>query len=250
MTVEAPISRLDLERFVLGRLEPTVRDDIDARVGTDPELRARIERLRAEIQVASVDLPAFQVPVDDAPTLEVVAGGTSNAQRRSISLSLIVGVGLAAAAATLLVVQPSEAPQSEVFRGDFDLAVEHVRAGSGSSVGLMVEARSGDTLQYTITPDTDGWWMVADIQDDGKISLWTPPQKVEAGLPARAAVQLDEYSGSERAFFLLSDAPMELDAVREAYAQAYRKPLADIDSLPGLPAKQRSILIVRAPTEP
>ena len=250
MTVEAPISRLDLERFVLGRAEPTVRDDINARAETDPELRARIARLRTEIQMASVDLPAFQVPADDAPTLELVADGSSHTQRRSISLSLIAGIGLAAAAATLLVVQPGEAPQSDVFRGDFDLAVEHVRAGSGSSVGLVVEVRSGDTLQYTITPNTDGWWMVADIQDDGEISLWTPPQKVEAGLPARAAVQLDEYSGSERAFFLLSDAPMELDMVREAYAQAYRKPLADIDRLPGLPAKQRSILLVRAPTDP
>jgi len=250
VTTETPISRLDLERFVLGRLDPKACHEIDARSETDPELRARIERLRTDIQAASTDLPAFQVPTDNAPNLELVAGESTRARRRWMPIGLVAGTAFAAAAAAMLAVQPGTQPSPEVFRGGFDLAVEHVRAGSGTSVGLVVEARQGDTLQYTITPNADGWWMVADIQEDGEISLWTPPQKVEAGTPARAAVQLDGYTGSERAFFLLSDAPMELDVVREAYAQAYRQPLADIDTLPGLPATQRSILIVRTPKEP
>ena len=145
MTTEAPISRLDLERFVLGRLEPEARNDIHARVETDPELRARIDRLRTDIQAATVDLPSFLVPTDDAPTLEVVTGGATQPGRRRWSIALIAGTGLAVAAAAMLVVQPGDPPSSEVFRGDFDLAVEHVRAGSGSSVGLVVEARQGDT---------------------------------------------------------------------------------------------------------
>ena len=162
-------------------------------------------------------------------------------------LAILTGV-FAAAAGVMLAVQPSS-PPAEVFRGDFDLSVERVRAGSGTSVGLIVEARSGDNLQYTVTPSADGWWMVANIQDDGEVAMWTPPRRATAGTPDQAAVQLDAYPGAERAFFILSEAPLELEAVREAYAQAYRKPLADLDTLPGLPAKQRSILIVKSPAE-
>jgi len=101
-----------------------------------------------------------------------------------------------------------------------------------------------------VTSSTDGWWMVVDIQDDGEVAMWTPPRRVMSGQAATAAVQLDDYRGSERAYFILTEAPMELDVVRGAYADAYRTPLAELDTLPTLPGKQRSILIVRAPAVP
>lgn len=256
MTAEAPISRLDLERFVLGRLDDAATAEIEGRSNADPELQARIDRLRSDITAAAEDLPVFQIPTSDAPALGVVSTPTpepsatpsASPRRRSLPMPAIIGGAFAAAAGILLAVQPSS-PSGEVFRGDFDLAVERVRAGSGTSVGLVVEARAGDKLQYTVTPDADGWWMVANIQDDGEVALWTPPRRATAGTPDQAAVQLDGYTGAERAYFILSDAPMELDVVREAYAQAYRKPLADLDTLPDLPARQRSILIVRSPAE-
>ena len=50
---------------------------------------------------------------------------------------------------------------------------------------------------------------------------------------------------SERVFFLVSERPMELDVLRAAYADAYSRPLVELDQLPGLDADQRSILIVR-----
>jgi len=250
MTPSEPISRLDLERFVLGRLSPEATADLDARIAADPELEQRVARLRADIEAAAADLPVFTIPTEQAPTLSVVQTAPDPPPRRRSMSWVMAGTMLAAAAGVALVVLPGGPDSGESFRGSFDLEVQHVRAGTGSSVGALVEAREGDKLQYTITPSTDGWWMVADIQDNGEVSMWTPPRRVQAGQSASAAVQLDGYTGSERAYFIVSEQPLELDVVRAAYADAYRKPLADLDTLPGLPAAQRSILVVRTPGGP
>ena len=255
MTAEAPISRLDLERFVLGRLDDAATAEIEGRSNADPELQARIDRLRSDITAAAEDLPVFQIPTSDAPALGVVstpapepsATPSASPRRRSLPMPAIIGGAFAAAAGILLAVQPTY-PSGEVFRGDFDLAVERVRAGSGTSVGLVVEARAGDKLQYTVTPDADGWWMVANIRR--RRSRPVDPTPPGHGWNPRPGCRAARRLHGRRAGLLhLSDSPMELDVVREAYAQAYRKPLADLDTLPDLPARQRSILIVRSPAE-
>lgn len=239
MTAHPPVSRLDLERFVLGRLDAPARAALTLRIAQDPELEARVDRLRAELDAAAIDLPPLVLPTDDRPVLAVVSSPPRSTRHRWA----VLGGGLAAAAGVALVLLPGGGPD-ERFRGSFELEVQHVRAGAATPVGLLVEARAGDTLQYTVTSATDGWWMVADIQDDGEVSMWTPPRRVQAGVPATAAVQLDGYTGSERAYFIVSEAPMELDRVRAAHAAA-RSPLAELDTLPGLPGTHRSVLVVR-----
>lgn len=241
MTARSPVSRLQLERFVLGRLDPEAADALTQRIEADPELSARVTHLRTEIEAAAVDLPPLVLPVDDAPHLTVVADPPPQRAWRRWAMG---GGGLAVAAAAVLMVLPG-GPGGEQFRGTFDLDVQHVRAGAATPVGLLVTARAGDTLQYTVTPSTDGWWMVADIQDDGEVSMWTPPRRVQAGVASTAAVQLDGYTGTERAYFIVSERPMELDEVRAAHAAA-GQPLAELDTLPDLSAAHRSVLVVRA----
>ena len=258
MSPTDPVSRLDLERLVLGRLDPTQQAALDARVAAEPELKARLDRIRADIGAAASDLPPLVLPApgagDTGLRLVEAPADASPAPARTGRRSwtwIAAGTALAAAAAGALVLVPGEQggadlPLAETFRGSFDLEVHRVQAGKAEQVGAMVEVRAGDKLQYTLTSPEDGWWMVADVQDNGEVFMWTPPRRIQAGTPATAAVQLDDYTGAERAYFIVSEQPMELDVVREAYAAAYRQPLAELDTLPGIPGSQRSLLIVRS----
>lgn len=258
MTAPDLVSRLDLERYVLGRLSPEARATLDARLGSDLELSDRVDRLRADIAAAEEDLPAFTIPTEQAtgPKLAVVptpepAKAPEAPPRRGEMRWVFAATALAAAAGVAIAVLPGEpATSGDVFRGAFDLEVVQVRAGETTDVGVVLRGQAGDKLQYTVTSPTDGWWMVADIQDDGQVAMWTPPRRISAGMPASAAVQLDGYQGSERAYFIVTEEPIELDRVRTAYADAYRTPLAELDTLPKLPGSQRSILIVRTPDSP
>lgn len=246
MTAPDDLSRLTLERFVLGRLDASEHADVARRVSQDPDLEGRLARIRQQIDDAEKDLPPLDLGIFNAPEkpqLKVVS--TPQARRRPWRWAGLGAAVLAAGAA--LVVVPQISGPSETFRGSFDLNVQHIRAGSPTSVGVMVEARTGDRIQYTVTPDRDGWLMVADLQDDGELSWWAPPKRVQANEVIGGAVVLDNYQGaSERAFFLVSEQPLELDTLRAAYADAYSRPLVELDQLPGLDADQRSILIVRA----
>ena len=245
MTARDDLSRLTLERFVLGRLDASERADVERRVSEDPALEGRLATIQQQIEEAREDLPPLDLSIfsaPEAPHLEVVP-----TPKKGRSPWRWARLGVAAlAAGTALVVVPNFGGPGETFRGSFDLEVQHIRGGNPSSVGVMVEARTGDRIQYTVTPARDGWLMVADLQDDGELSWWSPPKRVQANEVIGGAVVLDDYQGaSERAFFIVSDQPMELDVLRAAYADAYRRPLVEIDQLPGLDADQRSILIVR-----
>ena len=77
------------------------------------------------------------------------------------------------------------------------------------------------------------------------MSLWGRPVQVQAGESVEGAVVLDDYAGKERVFFLLSEAPVGQNAVDQAVRSVFDRPLADLDTLPGIDATQRSVLIVR-----
>ena len=238
------IGRLDIERHVLGRLDDAERAALVERAARDPELAARIEKVEAEIGAASVDLPPLDLSME--PSSE---GGPP--PRANRPMGLMVGALLAVAAAIGLVVllPGGTGPETadEVFRGSaFDLEVVRVRQGQPASQGVLIEAREGDRLQYTVTPLGDGWLTVVDVQDDGSVSLWMTPQEVRAGEAMDGAVVLDGYAGKERVYFLVADAPVERDAVEASVRSVFERPLADLDALPGIDATQRSLLIVKA----
>jgi len=245
MTTPDELSRLTLERFVLGRLPASEHADVQRQVSEDPALERRLARIKREISEAGEDLPPLDLGIFNAPE-SPRPPAVSPPRNRPVQWRWAgLGAAVLAASAALFVLPQAGGP-GEVFRGSFDLDVQHIRGGHPSSVGVMVEARAGDRIQYTVTPDRDGWLMVADLQDDGELSWWAPPKRVKANENIDGAVILDDYQGSsERAFFIVGDRPMELDRLRAAYADAYSRPLVDLDELPGLDADQRSILIVR-----
>lgn len=238
----AEVGRLTIERYVLGRLDEPERSQLAHMATQDPELAARIQKVEAEINDAAVGLPpldlSLEPSIEDAPP-----------PRANRPWGLMVGALLAVAAAVgLVVVLPGQGAgqaTDEVFRGSFDLEVVRVRQGEAVPQGVLVEARQGDRLQYAVLPGADGWLTVADVQDDGTVSLWLRPQKVRAGQKVEGAVVLDGYAGKERVYFLLADEAVGAQAVDAAVRSVFERPLADLDTLPGIDGAQRSLLIVK-----
>lgn len=234
------LGRLTLERYILGQMREPERAHLASMAAQDPQLAARIRRIEAEIRDAAVGLPPLDL------SLEPAASDAPPPRANRGRWALLVGTMMAVAAALGVVVGLPEDPATgEVFRGSFDLRVERVRLGAAVAQGMLVEVREGDRLQYTVLPGADGWLTVADVQDDGTVSLWLPPREVRAGEPVEAAVVLDGYAGKERVYFLLADDAIDRDAVDAAVRSVFVRPLADLDALPGLDAAQRSLLLVR-----
>ena len=121
------VSRLDLERWALGALDPERAAALEVRRQSDAELSARMERVRAEISAAGCDLPPLELPVDEQE--EVYAPVRVAPWWRS----LLRPGGLALAAATTIAVvvvvalppDPLGTPEptpggQEIFRGALD----------------------------------------------------------------------------------------------------------------------------------
>ncbi len=253
-----PVSRLDLERWALGRLEPERAEALEAMGQDDPRLRARMERVRDEIEAASTGLPPLELPVESHEEVHASSWMPSSWRalfRRPAYLGLTAVI---VAAVALVVVLPDQPIQldpvdpgpGEIFRGSLDLEIHRVRLGEASPQGALVQARAGDHLQYSVTAPAAGWLQIYNLQDDGQVQAYLGSRQVAAKQPVESAVVLDDYAGTERIFFLLSGEPVTLEQVQAAAQRAFQRPLAELDSLPGLGqgVTQRSILVVKEPT--
>jgi anti-sigma factor RsiW len=239
------VSRLTLERWALGDLPPSEAAALEARLADDAELAAHAERVRVALDAAANDLPAAPewgalgaAPADAPPRGVVIPGPWGRART-----PLIVGA-VAALVFVFVGLRPDPAPTT-TFRGALDVQVQLIRGGAASEQGLLVQARAGDRLQYTVTPPAAGWVSVFDLQDDGQLATWTPPREVYAQQPVQGAVLLDDYAGSERVFFVFAEQPIDEAAAKATLEQAFDTPLVSLESLPGLEATQRSVLLLK-----
>ena len=98
-------------------------------------------------------------------------------------------VGLAVAAAALLVLIPQVLPEGTVpitdegviaYRGDFELRVFRVRSGEAAEQGALIDAMPGDRIQYDITAQQDGHLAIYNLQDDGQLQVYLPSQPISA----------------------------------------------------------------------
>jgi hypothetical protein len=233
------ITRLELERLALGRLDPQRAADIEAMGTRDPALAARVERVRGEIQAASAGLPPLALPGD------AERHGRLAWLRRPALWAPALAVVLALA---LVIVLPPGEP-AETWRGGavMDIELLRVRLGEAQPQGALVSAQAGDRLQIEVSPPQAGWIQIYDLQNDGRIQAWLEPRRIGARQRVEQAVLLDDYPGAERLFVLLSPEPISLQQVEQAADQAFRTPLVELDLLPGLGdgVLQRSVLIVK-----
>ncbi len=227
-----PVCRLVLEQWALGVLSPERTQELEALADLNPELRHRVERVRAEISAAQIDLPKLSLP-------ETQHSWWSR-------LWLPVGAGLALAVALFIALPFLNPPDNTVvFRGALDLEIVRVRQGDAVPQTALIQAREGDRLQYAAIAPVDGFLYVFDVQDNGDVSQWQVAE-VRAMERVEGAAILDDYPGGERVFFVLSAEPLEDGVFEDAIHNVWQAPLVDLDIVPGLPpSTQRSVLLVK-----
>lgn len=238
-----PVTRLELERWALGELDAERAAALEAARAADPELDQRMQRVHDAVSAAAIGLPQLVLPAD--------APEAAPWWQRIFRPAPLLGMGLAAAAAVLLILpgspdSGSPGPDAVVYRGKaLDVQVTRVRLGEAEAQGGIVKARAGDRLQYDLTAPASGHLMVVNVQDDGALQVYLPSAPVSKGEVRTAAVELDDYAGTERIFFLFDGAPLDEAAVQGAVQKAWKEPLADLDALPGAADQQRSVLVVK-----
>lgn len=243
-----PISRLELERWALGTLDAQRSAQLATARQSDPDLDARMLRVQEQITQASADMPQLVLPADE-PEVERVSWLQWLLRPQGLTAA-----GLLAAAVVLIAVGPalldpgpevSEDPRVR-YRGLApELSIYRVRAGEAAEQGPLIKAQAGDRIQYDIVAPRESYLSIYNVQDNGELQVYLPAQPVQAGESVSSAVLLDDYTGTERIFFILGEEPIDEVTVTGAVQRAYRQPLADLDALPGLPAAQRSVLIVK-----
>lgn len=240
------ITRLELEQWALGMLDPERTAALNRARQADPDLDQRMQRIKVEVDDASENMPMLRLPVEeDAP---------EPWWAWLFKPSALVVAGLTAAIA-LIVIVPNLNPDPAVDPGDrirgmqpiapIEVTVHRIRNGATAEAGATIRAREGDRIQYAVSMPASGYFAVYNLQDNGDLQPYMASRPVRAKEEVASAVILDDYPGSERIFFLFSLREITPEAVAGAVQREYRTPLADLDELPKLAEQQRSVFITK-----
>lgn len=225
------ITRFDLELFLLDELDDDRHAEVQAALQADPDLTARLDRLRAEV---NIPVPAFVIP-EEPVTAPQIPEPANRPWRWAVGLAVAAAVGIT----TTVALRPQG--NQMTYRGAMELDVQVVRNGVISPVGAVVQTHAGDLLQWRVLSDTDGHLTVVDQQDDGVWAVWKSAP-VTAGLSIEGTVALDGYAGAERVWFVVSEAPLTVnDDLLPSSAE-----VALTDRLP-VEGAQRTLLLTDAP---
>ena len=181
----------------------------------------------------------------DPPREESPEGSDRRSRRRLQIEQLLLLLVRALIVVLVVFLRPVESPDV-TYRGAMDLEVVRIRLGEATPQDGLVNAKTGDRLQYTVSVPSEGTLQVFDVQDDGEVSLWKA-ESVQALKPVTGAAILDDYEGAERIFFVVTDKPLRKGEFEEAVHDVWRAPVAELDKVPGLGRHtiQRSILVIR-----
>lgn len=161
-------------------------------------------------------------------------------------------------AGLLLVVVVRMTPEPErgvKLRGAATLALHVSRGGAPAAPFDGRPLAAGDVLRFVVDAEADGYALVANLDDQGRVTVYVPP--TEAGrVPVVAgrdrvlpgSIALDDFVGTERVFLFMSAAPLGHAEVEAALRAAFEKAqgrLQDVDAV-DLPAAISSVTVVKA----
>jgi ferric-dicitrate binding protein FerR (iron transport regulator) len=195
-------SSLQLDRLLMGELDPLESDRLHAHAAACPRCGQALQAIRAARD-------------ERLPPLRLVLPARDS---RRWWAAAVAAAGMAAAASLLLVVRP---PGGRLKGSGFTLAmyVEHAgevrRAGPGETVA------AGDAVRFAVTAAKPAYVAVLSIDPLGKGSIYFPAsaraERVEAGIDVALPLgtRLDATVGEERIVGLFCAAAIELEPVRE-----------------------------------
>ncbi len=247
--------RMDLDLLAVGDLADDRRDEVDDHLEDCAPCRERLWRIRQDLAMARRAIP------DRAPV--EAFRERRDRERPSVAPWVVAAAGWAAAACAVFAWAPWSGPaaveEADVVstavrtRGAFAVTVLRGRGDSVERLGTVAVCRAGDRLQFEPDVPAEGYLQILNVQDDGNVQTYlpsTPADAARAGLDF--AVQLDEYAGRERIFFVYSDAPIAPDLLaRGATDSLMLRPIEELDEVPlppGTDAQQRSLLIYKEGT--
>ena len=271
MTRKAPISDLKLELLALGALSPQEARAVQDALESDPEARARLERLQSDDAILREFTPD-DVAAEVARRValhELAAPARPPWYERLLGPQLGWAVAFAACvlAASLWFqldqdTAPGVAPpindDGVRVKGSPTLLIHKVdAAGVTTRLDAGGAVAEGDRLQLSVTRATGLHAVVVSLDGRGQVTLHFPQGggdgaiRAEGGAPFSLphSYELDDAPHFERFILITAPAPLDaaavLDRTRRLAADPLKRELAPI---PGLPARshQASFLLKKA----
>jgi hypothetical protein len=243
----APISGLQLERYLLGALSAGERTAVEARLAADPALARKVERMRSQDlafaarfpaetvvpEIASAARPAPRKPESPTgqarlPAPRPKARTRSNppigwrnrialpfpiSGRRALAFALI----LLCAAPLVLRKLPSDGGGERLKGKQAELRLYRNTSAGPERVASGSDAAAGDVFQVEFHPGTFAYGAVISVDGSGSVTLHWPARPdgstAWSALPEHrlpSAFQLDDSPRFERFHLLLSRGPLDL----------------------------------------
>jgi hypothetical protein len=233
-TQRPPISDVRLERYRLGELPEAEREAIDLRLRGDEALRERLSRLdRSDAEIVERHPASEMVDAIRRRVAVLDLEDRASARRRGRAAWLTPAAVAATACLCLVVVAASlwdRLPLREhttIKSGDPSLVI-HRRVGAGSeelSGGAM--ARQGDALRIGYRAAGYAYGAIVSIDGRGNLTPHLPRTgNRSATLQPSGTVfldfayELDDAPRWEAFYFVTSDAPFDIETVRQAISRA------------------------------
>lgn len=248
--------RMDLDLLAVGDLAEDRRTAVDDHLEDCAPCRERLWRIRQDLAMARRAIP------DRAPV--EAFRERRDRERPRVAPWVVAAAGWAAAACAVLAWAPWSGPavveEIDVVssavrtRGAFAVTVLRGRGDSVQRLGTVAVCRAGDRLQFEPDVPREGFLQILNVQDDGNVQTYLPSTPAAAaGDALEFSVQLDDYAGRERIFFVYSDAPIDPDVLARGAADSLLlRPIEELDEVPlpqGTQAQQRSLLIYKEGTK-
>jgi len=247
--------RFQLELHAVGDLDGAECVDLEAHLEDCTPCRERLWRFRQELAMAKRAMPE-RMPVEDFQHRHARVRGRTAAW-------ITAAAGWAAAACVLLVWSPWRGGETAVplpaedtavaatrAKGNFGVSVLRGRGEAVDRLGSVAVCRAGDRLQFQPDLPDHGYLQILNVQNDGQIQAYLPSTPVaDAAQRLEFSVELDDYLGRERIFFVWSPEPVESGAVRSGLLESLAlRPIEEVEEvqLPsGVVAEQHSVLIYK-----
>lgn len=241
---------LTLHRLAVGELDGDHRAGVDSHLAECAACREQLSRIRQELDAARAAIPA-RAPLAAYRRREAL-------QRRRPIPWVAAAAGWAIAACLMLAWAPwndagdsSGGTQSVTrTRGTMAVSVQRARGPSVDRIGPVAVCRRGDRLQFGPDLPAHGYFQIINLQDDGRSQVYLPPTPAgRSEGPLDFSIELDDYPGTERVFFVWTAEPVDSNELESRAAGALQlRPIEELAEIPlprGFEGEQQSLLIYK-----
>jgi hypothetical protein len=223
----APVPDLFLERYLLGELPEDERGRIERLLDLDPDLRGRLDALKASEDEAARRYPAPDMADRIRGRLRDVAAAerTRVSERKAWGwlVPAAAAATLALAASLSVVRSPGPSDDIRLKGGDAELVVFRKTTSGSERLEPGASALPGDLIRVGYRAAGRTWGVIVSTDGDGNVTQHLPRSgQRAAALEAGGTVllgfsyELDDAPRWERFYLVTGDEAFDLEPVRRA----------------------------------